>query len=74
VAFLLDTNVISAPMREDARMASWLSSVQLEDRVVPCSIVRGEILFGLGWLPQGQRRAALEAKAQTVFAAPRAST
>lgn len=69
MVYLLDTNAISALMREDPRMVSWLSSVQPDDRVVTCSIVRGEILFGLGRLPQGQRRAALEAKAQTPFAA-----
>ena len=69
MVFLLDTNAISGLMREDARMASWLSSVQPDDRVVTCSIARGEILFGLGRLPQGEREAALEAKAQTVFAA-----
>jgi hypothetical protein len=50
-------------------MASWLAFVQPDDRVVTCSIVRGEILFGLERLPQGQRRAVLEAKAQVVFAA-----
>ena len=43
--------------------------MQPDDRVVTCSIARGEILFGLGRLAQGQRRAALEAKAQTVLAA-----
>jgi predicted nucleic acid-binding protein len=69
VVFLLDTNAVSALMREDPRMASWLSSVPPDHRVVTCIIVRGEILFGLGRLPQGQRRAGLEAKAERVFAA-----
>ena len=45
--YLLDTNGISAIMREDARMASWLSSVSPDDRVVTRTIARGEILFGL---------------------------
>ena len=67
--FLLDTSAVSALMREDPRMASWLSSVQPDDRLVTCGIVRGEILFGLGRLPQGQRRSALEAKARRVLAA-----
>jgi predicted nucleic acid-binding protein len=48
VIYLLDTNAISPLMREDARMASWLSSIGLDDRVVVCTIARGEILFGLG--------------------------
>jgi predicted nucleic acid-binding protein len=30
------------------------------DRVVTCTIVRGEILFGIARLPQGKRRAELE--------------
>jgi tRNA(fMet)-specific endonuclease VapC len=68
VLFLLDTNAISALMREDPRMASWLSATQLDDRVVTCAIVRGEILFGLEKLAPGQRRAALEMKAQRVIA------
>ena len=32
-----------------------------------CSIVRGEILYGLRGLPDGQRREALEAKAALLF-------
>ena len=49
-------------------MASWRSSVAADDRVVICTIARGEILFGLGRLAQGRRRAELEAKAQKLFA------
>src|SRR5205823_2285386 len=56
-------------MREDTRMASWLSSFRVDNRVVICTITRGEILFGLGRLAQGRRRAELEAKAQQLFAA-----
>jgi predicted nucleic acid-binding protein len=67
--YLLDTNAISALMREDARMASWLSSVRTDDRVVMCTIARDEILFGLGRLAQGRQRAEFEAKAQKLFAA-----
>jgi len=45
VIYLLDTNSISLLMREDARMATWLSSVSADDRVVICTIARGEALF-----------------------------
>jgi predicted nucleic acid-binding protein len=55
-------------MREDARMASWLSSIGVDDRVVMCTIVRGEILFGLERLAPGRRRAELEEKAVRLFA------
>jgi predicted nucleic acid-binding protein len=68
VTFLLDTNAISALMREDPRMSAWLSGLQPDDRIVTCSIARGELLFGLARLPEGQRRAVLEAKAESVFA------
>ena len=50
-------------------MAAWLSSISADDRVVICTVVRGEILFGLGRLATGRRRAALEAKARGLFAA-----
>jgi len=69
VIYLLDTNAISALMREDARMASWLSSFRVDNRVVICTTTRGEILFGFGKLAQGRRRADLEVKAQQRFAA-----
>ena len=66
--YLLDTNAISALMREDTRMESWLSSLLVDDRAVINTITRGEILFGLGRLAPGRRRADLEAKAQKLFA------
>jgi toxin FitB len=68
VIYLLDTNAIGALMRADARMASWLSSIAVDDRVVICTIARGEILFGVGRLAQGRRRTELEAKAWKLFA------
>ena len=49
-------------------MASWLSSLQPDDRLIICSIVRGEILFDLGRLGQSKRRAELAAKAAKLFA------
>jgi tRNA(fMet)-specific endonuclease VapC len=68
VIYLLDTNAISALMRADGRMAAWLSSIGADDRVVVCTIVRGEILFGLVRLPLGRRREDLEVKAARLFA------
>jgi tRNA(fMet)-specific endonuclease VapC len=66
--FLLDTSAISALMREDARIGSWLSSVETDSYIVTCTIARGEILFGLGKLASGRRRGELEQKAQKLFA------
>jgi predicted nucleic acid-binding protein len=68
VIYLLDTNAISALMRADSRMASWLSSIERSDRVVICTITRGEILFGLERLAPGRRRNELEGKAVSLFA------
>jgi predicted nucleic acid-binding protein len=68
VIYLLDTNAVSALMRADPRMASWLSSIGSDDRVVICTITRGEVLFGLERLAQGRRRTELETKAGKLFA------
>lgn len=48
-------------------MAAWLSSIGADDRVVVCSITRGEVLFGLERLAQGRRRTELEGKAWKLF-------
>ena len=55
-------------MRGETKVESWLSSIAPEDRILTCTIVRGEILFGLGRLDPGRRRTALEAKADQLFA------
>jgi tRNA(fMet)-specific endonuclease VapC len=68
VIYLLDTGAISALMRTDGRMASWLSSIGADDRLVTCPIARGEILFGLERLAPGSRRTELERKAGNLFA------
>ena len=69
MTYLLDTSAISAIMRGDGKMASWLSSVGTDDRVVVCPVTRGEILFGLERLAAGKRRSDLEVKARILFAA-----
>ena len=68
MTYLLDTSVISALMRADPGMATWLSSIGADDRVVTCTIARGEILFGLERLAPGRRRTDLAGKAQKLFA------
>lgn len=66
--YLLDTNAISALMRADVRMTSWLSSIGSDDRVTVCTFTRGEVLFGLERLAPGPRRTELEEKAAKLFA------
>jgi tRNA(fMet)-specific endonuclease VapC len=64
--YLFDTNTVSAVMADDAKIKAKLS---LQPTVITCSIVRGEIRYGLERLPGGKRRTDLEIKATKVFAA-----
>jgi predicted nucleic acid-binding protein len=60
VIYLLDTNAISDLMRASLRIEDWIAKLDRDDHVVTCTIVRGEILFGIGRLPAGRRRTELE--------------
>jgi toxin FitB len=61
--FLLDTNAFSDLMREHPKMDAHLTSASPAERVIICSVGRGEIRYGIERLPQGRRRQELEAKA-----------
>ncbi len=50
-------------------MDSHLASLSPTDRVVICSVVRGEIRYGIERLPQSKRRQDLEVKAAKLFTA-----
>src|SRR5438045_388336 len=65
--FLFDTNTISAAMADHAKVKARVSL--RPGRIITCSIVRGEIQYGLERLPPGKRRASLESKAAGIFAA-----
>jgi predicted nucleic acid-binding protein len=60
MTYLLDTNAISDLMRAVPKIESWMARLDADDRVVICTIVRGEILFRIGKLPVGRRRTELE--------------
>jgi predicted nucleic acid-binding protein len=60
VIYLLDTNAIIDLMRAAPRIEGWIASLATVDRVITCTIVRGEILFGIARLPTGKRRTELE--------------
>jgi predicted nucleic acid-binding protein len=60
VTYLLDTNAISDLMRASQRIENWMAKLNLDDQVATCTIVRGEVLFGIARLPEGRRRAELE--------------
>jgi predicted nucleic acid-binding protein len=64
VTYLLDTNAIGDLMRAAPRIENWMESLDDGDRVVTCTIVRGEVLFGIAKLPLGRRRTELEETGQ----------
>ena len=55
-------------MREHPKVDAHLASASSAERVIICSVVRGEIRYGIERLPQGRRRQELEAKATKLFA------
>jgi len=66
--FLLDTNAFSDLMRKHRQLEAHLAALAPTDRVVICSIVRGEISFGIAQLAEGRRRQTLESQAAPLFA------
>ena len=60
MTYLLDTNAIGDLMRAAPRIENWMAGLDQGDHVVTCTIVRGEVLFGIARLPAGQRRTELE--------------
>ena len=55
-------------MREHPKVDAHLASLSSVERVMICTVVRGEIGSGIERLPQGRRRQELEAKATKLFA------
>jgi predicted nucleic acid-binding protein len=68
VTYLLDTNAISDLMRAAPRIENWMAGLPQSDRVVTCTIVRGEVLFGIARLAEGKRRTELEETGQQFLA------
>ncbi len=60
MTYLLDTNAVSDLMRAAPGIESWMAGLDSGDRLVTCTIVRGEILYGINKLPESKRRAELE--------------
>jgi predicted nucleic acid-binding protein len=66
--YLLDTNAVTDLLREHPKALASLAGLQATDRLVTCSIVKGEIRYGLDRLPEGKRRSELEAKSNRLMA------
>ena len=68
MTYLLDTNAFSDLMREHPALDKRLAEMDETEEIVICTVVRGEILYGLERLETGKRRSELESKAQKLFA------
>lgn len=66
--YLLDTTAFSALMQEHERMLARVAALRSADRLEICTIVRGEIRYGLERMPRGRRERELGAKAAKLFA------
>jgi toxin FitB len=66
--YLLDTNVLSETMKPQpaAAIASWMRAQPLRS-MYTTAICQAEILAGIAILPDGRRRADLEAMARAIF-------
>ena len=56
-------------MKDNPKVKGRLNSLTESDHPFTCSIVKGEILFGIARLPEGKRRQDLQQKANQLFAA-----
>ncbi|HEY3244300.1 MAG TPA: type II toxin-antitoxin system VapC family toxin [Phycisphaerae bacterium] len=61
--YLLDTDAFSDLVGEHPRVIARIAAMPTEDRIAICSIVAGEVAYGIARLPQGKRRREIEAKA-----------
>lgn len=66
---VLDTNVLSEFMRPqpDERVVAWLKQ-QTRSNLFTTTVTRGEILYGVLILPDGQRKARLHQEVEAIFA------
>jgi predicted nucleic acid-binding protein len=65
--FLLDTNAVSDYMQENEKIGANFAAMSPGDASGICTIVRGEILFGVQRLPRGKRRDDLQLRADKVL-------
>mgnify|MGYP001617951169 CR=1 FL=1 len=66
--YLLDTNAFSDLMREQPGLRARVAGLSPADRLIICTIVRGEIRYGISRLSDGRKKRDLETKAEKLFA------
>jgi tRNA(fMet)-specific endonuclease VapC len=64
---MLDTTAFSALMDRHPRAIARVEAAEAEHRIIVCTIVRGEILFGLAKMPDGRWKRHLELTAHNLF-------
>lgn len=67
--FLVDTSIFSALIREEPNVCARLTSVVPPNAAAICTIVKGEVAYGIARMASGKRRQALESRAEALFAA-----
>lgn len=65
--YLLDTTAFSALVKEHPLAKARLAALEATHRVVICSVVRGEVLYGLELMAHGRRKLNLERKINDLF-------
>jgi len=68
-AYLLDTTTFSLMVKRQSGVRSQVASLAATDRMAICTVVRGEVLYGLERMPHGKRRRDLAEKVTELFAA-----
>ncbi|RKU12724.1 hypothetical protein C6501_10610 [Candidatus Poribacteria bacterium] len=66
--YLLETTTCSELIKENPEVKRRLNSLTESDYHFTCTIVKGEILFGIQRLPSGKRKQDLEERADELFA------
>jgi tRNA(fMet)-specific endonuclease VapC len=66
--FLLDTNAVSDILREHPTVVARVGRLSVSDQLATCTIVQGELLFGMERLPPGKRRDELDRKLRSILA------
>ena len=66
--YLLDSNIISYLVQENQRVGEHLKQLPRSDRVVICTIVRGEILYGIQRMSPGRRKDEITEKISKLLA------
>ena len=65
--YLLDTTVFSLLVKEHPGVRGHLATLELTHRIVICTVVRGEVLYGLELMARGKKRQDLETKIMDLF-------